>query len=297
MSSSSEHRAKLNYAFAHHVITTFSNSKAAYVQPFLQPVNVDDAPNYHDVVERPMDLSTILAELESHRYTRLSDVKDSFELMFKNCFLYNPSRSVSDVYMKGCNFQRAFTTAWSKRKEWIKARAAQLSESPEEDVEVEDIKNFLHDDCQMEDTGQNDGVTHEDDGTPGIGGPSVRRSGRILRQNEVTGNTTIGKPWKAARKKHGGKYLLATRKPAGNHDASSKRTRLARKAAIRSTLQDHVRDSAVSSQDEQSPTHEDQTEHETQQSHSSPEPEERYTTNLVPYVPTSTDIPFQFSQP
>ena len=290
MSLSQEHRARLNYAFAHHVITTFSNSKAAYVQPFLQPVNVDDVPDYHDVVERPMDLSTILKDLERNKYTQLSDVKASFDLMFNNCFLYNPSRSVSDVYMKGWNFQRAFWTAWSKKDHWINAHAAQLSESSEEDEESINSKNFLQDDEQATDDNESDGVTHEDDGTPESDRPAVRRSSRVLRQNEVTGNNIIGKPWKAARKKHGGKYLLATRKPARDHDVSIKRTRLARKAAIRSTLQDHVSDSAESSQDEQSPTHENQTEHEAQQSHPSPEPEEKYSTNRTPYVPTFTDI-------
>ena len=63
--------------------------------------SAEDAPDYHHVVEHPMDLSTILAELENHKYTKLSDVKDYFQLMFDNCFAYNPSRSVSDIYTKG----------------------------------------------------------------------------------------------------------------------------------------------------------------------------------------------------
>jgi len=257
------------------------------VQPFLQPVNVDDAPDYHDVVEHPMDLSTILKDLEHNKYTQLSDVKASFDLMFNNCFLYNPSRSVSDVYMKGWNFQRAFWTAWAKKDHWINAHAAQLSESSEEDEEVTDSKNFLHDDEQTTDSNETDGVTEEDGGTSGSNLPPIRRSSRVLRQNEVNSNTIINKPWKAARKKHGGEYLLATRSTARNHDVSSRRTRLARKAAFRSTLQDHVRDSTESSQDEQpqvenSPAHELQPESETEQSHPSPEPEESYSTDLAP---------------
>lgn len=292
MSLSSEQRAKLNYAFAHHVITTFLNSKARYVQPFLEPVDAHDAPDYHDVIKHPMDLSTILKELESGKYTDLSDVKASFSLMFSNCSLYNPSTSVSGVYLKGCSFRRAFHTLWDKKTSWIKAQAAKLSDSSEEGLVDGNSENVLHDDEHLAIHNEDDGVIQEDDGTSRRDRTPVRRSRRTSRKNELTNNNIINKFSKAARKKDGGKYLVAARNTARNHDIPPKRTRLARKSAVRGTVQDHIRDSTESSQDEQSLANERQAEHETQQSHPSPEPEEKYNTDLtVVFLPLLTFFP------
>jgi len=46
------------------------------------------------------DSHIILAELQNNKCPKLSDVKDCFQLMFDNCYAYNPSRSVFDVYME-----------------------------------------------------------------------------------------------------------------------------------------------------------------------------------------------------
>jgi hypothetical protein len=162
---SSDQRLKLNYKFAKHVIVTFQNSKVAYVQPFLKPVDprADDASDYHTIIEHPMDLSTMLQELESGKYTKVSDVEESFDQMFSNCYRYNASSKT--VYQRAYNFERAFRREWDKKNDWIEAQAARSNDSSE-DVADDSSEGILHDtsdDEQMEDANETDEGTQESD--------------------------------------------------------------------------------------------------------------------------------------
>jgi Bromodomain len=60
---------------------------------FAQPVTEDDAPDYFEVIERPMDLSKIQRKLDSDEYQSLSDLCSDVKLMFDNCREYNGDAS------------------------------------------------------------------------------------------------------------------------------------------------------------------------------------------------------------
>jgi len=157
--------------------------------------SAEDAPDYHHVVEHPMDLSTILAELENHKYTKLSDVKDFFQLMFDKCFAYNPFRSVSDIYMEGCNFQRAFSTVWSKKDDWIKAQVTILPNLTVQGPVDDSIGKLTHDDEQTTINNQTDNVIREDGGASDSDRHPVKRSRRVLSKNETPSDiVAVGLP-------------------------------------------------------------------------------------------------------
>lgn len=56
---------------------------------FSEPVDVNEVPDYMDVVTHPMDLSTIKLKLSSGLYFALDDMEADFNLMIKNCLAYN----------------------------------------------------------------------------------------------------------------------------------------------------------------------------------------------------------------
>ena len=60
---------------------------------FLFPVS-DSVPSYYDVVECPMDLSTLQARLSGGLYTSLPAFAADLELIFENCRLFNAPDSV-----------------------------------------------------------------------------------------------------------------------------------------------------------------------------------------------------------
>jgi histone acetyltransferase len=61
--------------------------------PFQKPVSKEEAPNYDTWVKQPMDLSTIQAHLDEHKYTSLQQFEADVRLTVSNCMDYNPPGS------------------------------------------------------------------------------------------------------------------------------------------------------------------------------------------------------------
>ncbi|ESO00416.1 hypothetical protein HELRODRAFT_113267 [Helobdella robusta] len=57
--------------------------------PFLKPVTVKEAPDYFEIINRPMDLSTIKYKIYRFEYPDQYSIIDDLRLMFDNCNLYN----------------------------------------------------------------------------------------------------------------------------------------------------------------------------------------------------------------
>lgn len=70
--------------------------------PFLEPVDVELVPNYLNIVEKPMDLSTIRKKLTNYqnRFEFFSDLI----LMIRNCFKFNAPES--EVYKCGKEMEK-----------------------------------------------------------------------------------------------------------------------------------------------------------------------------------------------
>lgn len=71
---------------------------------FGKPVDFANTPGYLDVIEQPMDFSTIEAKLANWQYQRLEEWKADVMLVFKNCRTYN-----SDL-VRGADFRHIANT-------------------------------------------------------------------------------------------------------------------------------------------------------------------------------------------
>merc|ERR1712156_576584 len=57
--------------------------------PFDRPITRSDAPDYFDIVQRPMDLGTVRSTLLQMKYSCNQEVLQDIRQVFKNCYLYN----------------------------------------------------------------------------------------------------------------------------------------------------------------------------------------------------------------
>ena len=64
---------------------------------FHNPIKNSEAPDYHDIVKRPMDLKTIKMKVKDGAITNSLEYQRDILLMFANALMYN--RPGSDVYI------------------------------------------------------------------------------------------------------------------------------------------------------------------------------------------------------
>ncbi|CAG7820912.1 unnamed protein product [Allacma fusca] len=61
---------------------------------FAKPVDTEEVPDYLDVVDCPMDLSTMKEKINSFQYNNIEDFEADFNLMIENCLNYNSKDTV-----------------------------------------------------------------------------------------------------------------------------------------------------------------------------------------------------------
>ncbi|XP_076316446.1 bromodomain-containing protein 3-like isoform X2 [Tachypleus tridentatus] len=65
--------------------------KHQFAWPFHEPVDTIklNLPDYHKIIQQPMDLGTIKKRLENCWYYSATECVDDFKTMFTNCYVYN----------------------------------------------------------------------------------------------------------------------------------------------------------------------------------------------------------------
>ena len=67
--------------FLRNVVTRLAQDKR--FKEFTKPVDVEEIPDYYDIVEHPMDLSIIMVNIDEHQYETVSDMLADIDLIGK----------------------------------------------------------------------------------------------------------------------------------------------------------------------------------------------------------------------
>ncbi|OZJ03714.1 hypothetical protein BZG36_03297 [Bifiguratus adelaidae] len=80
-------KEQFKYALA--IIRTLKRHRD--IKPFLEPVDADKLgiPNYRQVIEQPMDISTVDRKLNNNQYPSVDNFIQDVRLIFSNCYAYN----------------------------------------------------------------------------------------------------------------------------------------------------------------------------------------------------------------
>ena len=88
-------------------------SKDSFADIFLEPVDLEDFPDYEELIDTPMDLSTVRTKLETKKYQAPEQFARDMRKIWNNCKIYNQHGSaiwhVADYMSK--QFERLYN-AW-----------------------------------------------------------------------------------------------------------------------------------------------------------------------------------------
>ncbi|KAL1648874.1 transcription initiation at TATA-containing promoter protein [Diplodia intermedia] len=137
-------KSQLELKFAETVINEMLKPKhREFSYPFLQPVDpvALNIPQYLKIIRKPMDLGTVYGRFKRGEYTSAKDIKADLDLIFANCYKFNPEGD--DVNKMGKMLEEVYRKAWDKKSEWMDEHApasepASASEDEEDDDSEEE---------------------------------------------------------------------------------------------------------------------------------------------------------------
>lgn len=75
--------------FLRNMVTRLAQDKR--FKEFLDPVEPDDLPDYHNIIENSMDLSTIMCKIDAHEYQTVGELLVDINRICDNALEYNPT--------------------------------------------------------------------------------------------------------------------------------------------------------------------------------------------------------------
>ncbi|XP_062858315.1 ATPase family AAA domain-containing protein 2B [Trichomycterus rosablanca] len=69
-------------------------------QVFSKPVDIEEVSDYLEVIKEPMDLSAIMAKIDTHKYITAKDFMKDVDLICSNALEYNPDKDPGDKVIR-----------------------------------------------------------------------------------------------------------------------------------------------------------------------------------------------------
>ncbi|KAM4549949.1 ATPase family AAA domain-containing protein 2-like isoform 3-T3 [Fundulus diaphanus] len=67
---------------------------------FTKPVDIEEVPDYLMVIKKPMDLSTLLSNIDEHKYVTIKEFMSDADLIWQNALEYNPDSDPADRHIR-----------------------------------------------------------------------------------------------------------------------------------------------------------------------------------------------------
>ncbi|KAI8364102.1 hypothetical protein BD560DRAFT_425671 [Blakeslea trispora] len=129
------------YEACEKVLTDLKNY-TEHSTPFLNKVNKREAPDYFDVIEKPMDLGTVTKKMKNLAYRSKKEFADDLYLIYENCLTYNTT--TGNEYRKHAIAMRRKTERLLSRVPNISIKETRMENEEEGDDVSEEEEEPTH---------------------------------------------------------------------------------------------------------------------------------------------------------
>ncbi|KAF2760633.1 Bromodomain-containing protein [Pseudovirgaria hyperparasitica] len=207
---------QIELRFCEHVMNEVKKQKYARISwPFANPVDpvALNIPTYHKVIKKPMDMSTIDKKLKQGDYQTSKDFKADFDLMFANCFKFNPDND--EINKMGKEFQAIVNELWAGKETWIAnhqppsdpVSSAEESDDDEasddeQDTRQRDLLDIQRQIAMLNSQAQQIIESATKQASPKAHGKKNGKTGKSSKQKKNSGGTASSKPGKSKKAKN-----------------------------------------------------------------------------------------------
>jgi hypothetical protein len=112
----SGHLLKQAYQQAYNVVLSYKRADGHPISSlFMELPSRKAYPDYYNIIQQPIDLTTIQKKIEANGYANWADFQADFELLVNNAKTYNEPDS--DIYLDAVEIQRVFKDAYHHQKD------------------------------------------------------------------------------------------------------------------------------------------------------------------------------------
>jgi len=84
--------------FLREILAKLARNKLFYM--FTRPVDIEEVPDYLEIIQQPMDLETMMTKIDRYAYESAKDFLTDIELICSNALEYNPNRDAKDKMIR-----------------------------------------------------------------------------------------------------------------------------------------------------------------------------------------------------
>lgn len=117
------------------IVRSISEHPAA--RPFRNPVNLEEFPTYLQIIDDPMDLSTIESRLRDREYRSVREFKRDMSLIWENCYAFAGAGSWTAVlanHVKGLFDKKMLKMSTTNLEGWL-SKASELKDELNKSME------------------------------------------------------------------------------------------------------------------------------------------------------------------
>ncbi|KAK6644905.1 hypothetical protein RUM43_001181 [Polyplax serrata] len=156
-----EHKLRELRIFLRDICSKLARNRQFFM--FTKPVDINEVPDYLNIIKTPMDLETMMTNIDLHRYNSAQEFLSDIDLIVRNALEYNPERDPEDklIRHRACSLRdTAYTLIKAEMDTDFEEECRKISKKRKEKKEEEEKGKTAVEESNANDASNNINSVH-----------------------------------------------------------------------------------------------------------------------------------------